>query len=166
MVHDDFFESIPPIDVFPFEVDTLVISLYKASIAKIEDLDKEAQIKFRSCDLVSDPQAEQERWWWDDEVQNMKFHAGNMGLVSLFSLFDHWLERHEQGNGWRSRFNRLEEHLGEGPLSLRELEEIATARNSIVHHRGRKEYTYKGQHKVTDSIPSFQRCFWRGASSG
>lgn len=110
----------------------LVISVYKATIAGIEALDKEERLRLKARDLDSDPTVRQEGWWWDEQLQAMKYHAGNMGLVSLISLFDDWLaKRHEEvfrGKKnclkWKCRFKQFEECLREGPLPLAELEEM------------------------------------------
>jgi hypothetical protein len=145
MASADFFET-PEIDVFDSEVEALVISVYKATIAGIEVLDKRERAKFRARHLDSDPEVQQESWWWDDQIRAMKYHAGNMSLVSLVLLFDHW-----RGN-----------HRAQGPLPLAELEDMVTARNSIIHHRGESRFEYRGTvHTVSERFLRFDDALGR-----
>jgi hypothetical protein len=149
MAKDPFFD-LPEMDVFGGEVEALVISVYKATIAGIEELDKLRQDRFKAYDREAHPEILQESWWWEDQVQAMRYHAGSMALVSLILLFQHWLEKRQKEEfseakiQWRNAFNQLEMKFSSGPLSLAELEGMVTARNSIIHHRGKPEYESRG----------------------
>jgi hypothetical protein len=153
---DDLF-NVPEIDVFPSEIEALVTSVYKATIAGIELLDKQEQAKFKACGIDYEPGGYQERWWWEDQIQNMKYHAGNMCLVSLISIFDHWLARRQrQGNGRKSPFEKLTDDLGVGPLTLAEFKEMRIARNSIIHQGGRSRFVYRNvAYTVNDRFLNF-----------
>jgi hypothetical protein len=124
MATDDYF-CLPDLDVFPIDIDTLVTNVYKAAIAGIEQLI---------------PEADMPRFIWQIQVRDMKAHAGNMCLVSLISVFDHWLEKKHPCGGRESRFKALEKKFGQGPLKLSELNGIIVARNSIVHHDGKSRF--------------------------
>jgi hypothetical protein len=152
MATDDEFFTTDWLDVFASEVEALVISVYKAAIAGIEASDKKERTRLRARDLDSDPAALQESRWRDEQIQAMKYHAGNMGLASLIVLFDDWLaKRHKEAfpekdnDNWKSRFEQLEKHLCKGPLPLAEPEEMVIARNSIIHHRGKSTYENRGE---------------------
>jgi hypothetical protein len=158
MPTDDFFFDFREVDVFGSEIDALVISVYKTTIAGIEVLDKQERTSFKARGIDSDPEVQQEIRCWDRQIQAMKYHAGNMGLVSLVLLFDDWLAyKHEKvfrgkSNAceWRSRFEQIAERLPPGPLPLPELEDMVTARNSIIHHRG--EPTFKNQYEKEKEV--------------
>jgi hypothetical protein len=92
MQSDDIFDT-PTIDVFASEVETLVISVYKATIAGIDGLNKQKRDRLKTYDRDSHPGIDQEIEWWNGEVSAMKYHAGNMALVSLDYLFKRWIER-------------------------------------------------------------------------
>lgn len=136
---DDLF-SVPELEVFGLDVDGLVIPTYEAAIAGIEALDKKkrAELKERG---QADPTSSPELWFWEIQIQEMTTHAGNMGLVSLLALFDHYLSRQQPNGNWKSWFERLADTLGaKGPLSLGELQEMVDARNSVIHHNGKREF--------------------------
>ena len=121
MSHDDFFDQ-PELDVFSSEVETLVIAVYNATIAGINSLDKQNCARLNALDRDSHPGVDWEISWWNDEVSAMRVHAGNMALVSLQSLFEHWLAR----NGGFQKITG-------STLSKLRFNKIKTARNSIVN---------------------------------
>lgn len=82
---DEFFD-VSVLDVFPSEVDAVVISIYQAAMQGIEMLDRHERGALAARDVASDPLVAQERRWWEDQMQELKYHAGNMGLVSLILL--------------------------------------------------------------------------------
>jgi hypothetical protein len=79
------------VDLFGSEVDTLVVSIYQATIDGIEGLDQRARDGFKVAKWSDPGEKEQELIWWKDQVSLLRYHAGNMGLVSMVTLFDQWL---------------------------------------------------------------------------
>lgn len=76
--------EVPFLDEFGLDVDELVISVYRSTIDGIDRLDKK-----RSTELKAE--ADEEAYpqmisIWECSLQRMKYHAGNMALVSLLSL--------------------------------------------------------------------------------
>jgi len=158
----DFF-NLPEIDVFPDQVQELVTSVYKAAIVGIEARDEQEQKKFAASSPDSDSEVQQEGLWWDDQIQAMKYHAGNMGLVSLICLFDDWLANTQEGGGRESRFQSLVDCLPEAPLSPQELKDMVVARNSIIHHRGKAEFEHQGSpYTVSERFLNFDDTFGKG----
>jgi hypothetical protein len=147
--NDDIF-AVPEIDVFPSEVDTVVLSVYKAAIAGIELLDKQERARFKARAIDSEPGGFQERWWWGDQISDMKYHVGNMGLVSLTVLFDDWLARRVKKGKWKSRFEQLVKQLPKTPLKVCELDDMVTARDSIIHHRGKAKFKDRKETRTVD----------------
>jgi hypothetical protein len=162
MATDDFFNppelEVP--DVFDSEVETLVLKAYKATIAGIEVLNNQVWARFEARGL-DDPEVQLESQLWDYDIQAMKYHAGNIGLVSLLAIFDQWLERkhskvfRNNGRSWKPRFEGLEKHFEKGPVSLAKLEEIVDARNSIIHHGGDPEFDWNGKRQVNERFLGF-----------
>jgi hypothetical protein len=138
--NDDDFFLFSELDMFPSEVDILVTSVYESTIDGIELLDKQKRPEIKARNIDSDLAAQQEGWW-DSQVQAMKYHAGNMGLVSLVSLFENWRERRVEKGKRKSRFEFVNSLPGT-PLTKSELEDMVTARNSIIHHRDKAEFEY------------------------
>jgi hypothetical protein len=117
---DDFFD-VSEIDVFRSRVEALVITVYTATIAGIDRMDKQKRTRLKTYDRDAPPEIDQEIDWWNGEVSAMKRHAGNMALVSLHGLFEDWVERH---GGFRD--------LPGSKLTSTRREEIRVARNSVI----------------------------------
>ena len=141
---DDYFATAS-IDLFDSKVETLVITVYNAAIVGIKLRNDQEQEQFKACDRDAHPELTQESDWWEIQIRDMKYHAGNMGLVSLIVLFQHWLDPQDK-IGWRTAFKQLEETLGNGPVSLAELDKMVTARDSIIHHRGKADFELRKNH--------------------
>ncbi|MGB8131336.1 MAG: hypothetical protein WCG81_16215 [Candidatus Angelobacter sp.] len=144
------------VDLFGSEVDALVVSIYEATIEGIEGLDRRARDGFKAAKWSDPGEKEQELIWWKDQVSLLRYHAGNMGLVSVVALFDRWLLDEgpsskilpSNSDEWSSieRWKEVERVLGSGPLSLNDYSAISTARNAIVHHANATEFKF-GRHK-------------------
>jgi len=129
---DGFFDTPEiQIDHFADGVEVLVRLAYKAACEGINSLDR------RLCpkEAPDDSQVEVEQW--ETQVSAMRIHAGNMALVSLVCLFDDWLSKH----------GGFKELPGDALTKIR-LEDIHVARNSVIHHRGKPTYEYRGKHYV------------------
>ncbi len=139
-----------PVDFFGDDVNSLVLDAYKATLEGIERLDKRVCDEFRGT-IWSHPDEESHRQdHWEEQLTLLRYHAGNMGLVSLVTLFDAWMIQHgaDRDSKITQRFEKLEKVLGPGPLSLARFENIGLARNSIIHHSGAPEYP-NGKKKYT-----------------
>jgi hypothetical protein len=145
---------------FTGELETTVIEVYRASIAGIEELDKRAKAESRPVLRHHDgrwsstmmdgspfpPDFKPTLWEldslsWEEHIQDLKNHAGNMGLVSLIILFEAWLK--DRGK----KLEELVKTLPNTPFTTSDLEEMKTARNSIVHHGGAPKFRDRGKTK-------------------
>ncbi|SRR5216683_4170047 len=182
---DDDYGGFMPGDLFHGEVDSLVTSVYTATLNGIDGWDREAREAFKSTKW-SDEKA-QELAWWDEQAAMLRCHAGNMGLVSLITMFDHWLIEFEQGgqeidvfpkawdhrSGLLKRFERIESELFKktcvkGTLSSDRLRDLVHARDSIIHHASAAQYVDLKENTITvkdeflgeirDTVLEFQIC--------
>lgn len=126
MSTDDFF-NVPEIaveDPFRNEVEVLVLQTYKAAIAGIDMLNEQ------HCprpDLSLNPELQIEIDLWTQRISAMRYHAGNMALVTLVYLFQNW--RHRNGSPKLPSCEFIERW-----------QEITDARDSIIHHNGKPEF--------------------------
>jgi len=163
---DDDFLACEPVDLFPSEIDSLVLSIYDATISGISELNRSAHQGFQVATWSHPDEKAQELAWWEDQIAVLQYHAGNVGLVSLIMLFEQWLKDfHTMGEAknvfpkiskkskepsTKERFLSIEKILGSGPLSVDRVQKLLTARNSIVHHAGAAEYEFEGRHSRVD----------------
>lgn len=161
MRNDDYFFNLGPApDTFPNEIEAVVTSMYQVTIEGIELLDERERAGF-NAGIDFDQVIQQKSMWLEERIQALKHHAGNMALVSLVILFDDWIVRQRQdGKNLINRFTQLVKRLPESPLTVPELENMVTARNSIIHHRGKSEFTDdKGKARsVNDQFLDFDTC--------
>jgi hypothetical protein len=166
---DDFLET-PAVDLFSEEVEAIVISFHAATLKGIRDLDQQAVLDFRYATRTEWEEGSPDREWWSNRVSRLRYHAGNLGLVSLIMLFDQWLidfqrrgirrkiltQVTDKDENTLPRFRRIKKELegsGGGVLSESRFQEILTARNSIVHHAAAPEHEYLGRpSKVEDEF--------------
>jgi hypothetical protein len=141
---DDVFD-VPELDAFESEVETLVILAYETTITGVNRLDEQRR---PHPDLNANPELQVEIDWWEQQVSVMKQHAANMALVSLVTLVDAWRERH----------NKIQDSVD---LKKFKWKDIRTARNSIIHHRGKPEFVdnYGDHQKVSDLFLDFDEFF-------
>jgi hypothetical protein len=158
---DDFLE-VRGVDLFSEEVGAIVISLHAAALKGIDHLDQQAVLGFRGAQWTDLEEESQERHWWSNQVSRLRYHAGNLGLISLIMLFDRWLIDFQR-DGIRHKiftkeknqtpFHQIEDQFGSGVLSESRFQDIITARNSIVHHAAAPEYKDRGKpRKVKDEF--------------
>lgn len=165
---DDILES-EPIDTFRDSVQALVIKLYNAALDGIEYVNWQWQQESSTTQLREEQS--QLDFWWEDHVKELRYHAGNMGLVSLITLFDNWMrDLEKEGREHRiftgaptkdtilKRFEWIQKELGNGILTVGRLEQVLDARNAIIHHGGAPEFHYRDRHacvadEFTDSCP-------------
>ena len=158
MPADEFFDDVEPLNTFGQVLDELVISAYSTASPGISKLDQQWRDDFKKS-LGSPEMKDQLLDWWSDRVSLLRYHIGNMGLVSLLILFDRWLlDFYKRGvengiftkvkkkaklkkkAGERSllmvRILQVEQVLQKSSLSAERLREIIAARDAIVHHDG------------------------------
>jgi hypothetical protein len=138
----DFFDT-GTVDEFQMYVDTLM-----ATYEKILQATDELDVKNRpSPDLEKNPELQMEIECWDRQISAIKHNVSKMAFESLLILFDEWLQRN--GNFHES-----------AKLSKARFEQMRTARNSIVHHRCKPEYSWKRKmYKVNEEFLYFDETF-------
>jgi len=149
------------VDLFPNEIDSLVLSIYDATISGISELNRSAHKGFQASKWSHPDEKAQELAWWEDQIAVLQYHAGGVGLVSLIMLFEQRVKYfHAMGEArnilqktskkskepsTKERFLNIEKVLGASPLSVDRLQKLLTARNSLVHHAGALKYEFKNQ---------------------